>query len=328
VGRKRTTHNGLPPRLHPKAGKYWHVAKTDRKWTDLGPDLAAALQQYAQLEGAAPAVGTFAELADRYIRDGMGNLKPKTIKEYKRQKPKLVAVFGHLKVADIKPPHVARYLDMHPSPVSANREIALMSSMFRKGMRWGMAATNPCIGVEGNEEFERQRYITDDEFVKVRATMPEWIKCMMDLAYITALRERVLLDLKVNDFTTSGLLVTLNKTRQGKVRRKLFAPNEFLGTTFERAKKLRKDQASEWIFPSRFGRPYTTDGFQSIWQRRLTNSGVPDFHFHDIRAKALTDAEEMEMDAQLLAGHATKAMTERYIKFRRAVLTPTLGRML
>jgi integrase len=191
-----------------------------------------------------------------------------------------------------------------------------------------VAASNPCIGVEPNPEHERTRYITDEEFVKVRAAMPEWIQCLMDLAYITALRERVLLDLKVDDFTDSGLLVTLNKTRHGKLRRKLFMPDEFLGTTFERAKRIRKDQTCIMLFPTRFGSCYTTDGFQSIWQRRLKHSKVPDFHFHDIRAKALTDAEEMNLDAQLLAGHATKAMTDRYIKFRKPQASPTLRRVL
>lgn len=320
-----------------KAGKYWHVGNNPRKWTDLGANLPAALLQHRAIEGGTPLTGSVAELADRFIREGMGHLSAKTKKEYTRQKPKLVAVFGHMQVPDVQSKHVARYLDMHPSPVSANREIALLSSMFRKGIRWGMAAANPCLGVEPNPEHERTRYITDEEFVMVRSVMPEWIKCMMDLAYITALRERVLLDLRVDDFTEAGLLVTLNKTRQGKVRRKLFMPDEFLGTTFDKAKRIRKDPCCPFLFPSRTSKVYTTDGFQSIWQRRLrtlsdslvcTKQSPLDFHFHDIRAKALTDAEEMKLDAQLLAGHATKAMTERYIKFRRPEQTQSLGRVL
>lgn len=327
MGRSRSKHEGLPPRFHPKGGKYWHVGKRDRKWTDLGSVLAAALEHYRTIEGGTPTSGSFGELAGRFLLEGMGGLAAKTKKEYTRQKPKLVAVFGHMLVPDIKSKHVARYLDMHPSPVSANREIALMSSMFRKGIRWGMAASNPCLGVEPNPEHERNRYITDDEFVKVRSSMPEWIQCLMDLAYITALRERVLLDLTVDAFTDAGLLVTLNKTRQGKVRRKLFETDLFLGTIFERAKRIRK-VPSTWIFPTRAATPYTTDGFQSIWQRRLTRCGVPDFHFHDIRAKALTDAEQMQMDTQLLSGHATKAMVDRYIKFRKPQTSPTLGRVL
>lgn len=56
-----------------------------------------------------------------------------------------------------------------------------------------------------------------------------------------------------------------------------------------------------------------------MWNRvqvKWAESGGQRFTFHDIRAKALTDANGMGLDAQSLAGHATSAMTEHYIKQR------------
>ncbi|MCR2831641.1 hypothetical protein NR402_15325 [Acidithiobacillus ferrooxidans] len=38
------------------------------------------------------------------------------------------------------------------------------------------------------------------------------------------------------------------------------------------------------------------------------------FHFHDIRAAAITAADEAKMDAQGLAGHKSRSMTEAYIR--------------
>lgn len=56
-----------------------------------------------------------------------------------------------------------------------------------------------------------------------------------------------------------------------------------------------------------------------MWNRvqvKWADQGGQRFTFHDIRAKALTDAKAKGMDAQSLAGHATSAMTEHYIKRR------------
>lgn len=72
---------------------------------------------------------------------------------------------------------------------------------------------------------------------------------------------------------------------------------------------------------TRKGQPYTASGFDSIWQRamqRALGAGVLKERFteHDIRAKTLTDAAGLGQDAQKLAGHKSRAMTDRYIKTR------------
>ena len=56
-----------------------------------------------------------------------------------------------------------------------------------------------------------------------------------------------------------------------------------------------------------------------MWNRvqiKWAEQGGARFTFHDIRAKALTDAKNLGMDAQTLAGHSSAAMTEHYIKQR------------
>jgi integrase len=65
----------------------------------------------------------------------------------------------------------------------------------------------------------------------------------------------------------------------------------------------------------------TDAGFKAMWNRvqvKWAEQGGARFRFtfHDIRAKALTDAKRMGFDAQALAGHASAAVTEHYIKQR------------
>ena len=72
-------------------------------------------------------------------------------------------------------------------------------------------------------------------------------------------------------------------------------------------------------------------GLDSIWQRamrRALDKGLLKERFteHDIRAKTLTDADEQGQDAQRLAGHKSRAMTDRYIKTRRIEKVKPLAR--
>jgi integrase len=56
-----------------------------------------------------------------------------------------------------------------------------------------------------------------------------------------------------------------------------------------------------------------------MWNRvqvKWAEQGAERFTFHDIRAKALTDAHNQGMDAQAMAGHSSSVMTEHYIKQR------------
>lgn len=61
-----------------------------------------------------------------------------------------------------------------------------------------------------------------------------------------------------------------------------------------------------------------------MWNRvqvKWAKQGNERFTFHDIRAKALTDAKHRGLDAQALAGHASPTMTNNYINqrdFKRA----------
>ena len=60
----------------------------------------------------------------------------------------------------------------------------------------------------------------------------------------------------------------------------------------------------------------TTTGFNSAWRRLREAAGLTDVNFHDIRAKAITDAHQRKgLDyAQALAGHENRDQTEAYIK--------------
>jgi integrase len=56
---------------------------------------------------------------------------------------------------------------------------------------------------------------------------------------------------------------------------------------------------------------YDYEAFKSAWARAVERSGVKGLHFHDLRAKALTDKEESHgmQAARRMGAHSTEAQT-------------------
>ncbi len=165
------------------------------------------------------------------------------------------------------------------------------------------------------------RYISDQEFEGVKIIASELIAIVMDFAYITAMRKGDILKLRLDQITDEGIWIKQSKTGS----KQLYEWTDGLIDVVNRARALKRPIRGLYLFCTRQGQPYSDTGFKAMWNRvqvKWAESGGQRFTFHDIRAKALTDAKRMGMDAQSLAGHATSAMTEHYIKqreFKRVV---------
>ncbi len=140
----------------------------------------------------------------------------------------------------------------------------------------------------------------------------EQMKCIIELAYLTAARKSDLLKIKLSDIRKDGLHVTQQKTGKSQI----FTWSPGLKTIISRSKKLRRKHSSFFLFATRNGTPHTTSGFNSNWRRLKQKAGLPDIHFHDIRAKSITDAKRKygRDFAQELAGHASGEMTDAYVR--------------
>lgn len=133
----------------------------------------------------------------------------------------------------------------------------------------------------------------------------------MDFAYITALRKGDILNLRLDKITDERIWITQSKTGV----RQLYEWTDGLSEVVIRAKALKRPIRGLYLFCTRQGHPYSDTSFKTMWNRvqiKWAEQGGERFTFHDIRAKSLTDAKRMGLDAQSLAGHATAAMTEYY----------------
>lgn len=306
MGRRKRSNSFLPPRLRLKHGAYYHVPTIEGRqtWVFLSRDLSEALTKWAQREGHDKSGDTVAQAVDRFIAEIMPTKAEMTQRDYKRYAARIKRVFGDSRLTDIRTQDIARYLDERTAKIEGNREIAFLSSIYTKAIRWGWCSVNPCRGVERNDEAKRKRYLEDAEVEKLREKASDQMRAIIDLAVLTGMRKKDLLKIRLSDLLDDGIFVEQSKT--GK--RQVFEWTEALQEVVERAKKLRRRVGSLYLFANRDGQPYTTSGFDSMWLRVVKKSGLQDVRFHDFRAKAGSDAS----NATELLGHDDPRTTARY----------------
>lgn len=264
------------------------------------------------------------DLIERYETKALILLAPKTQRDYARNLRIIREWFGNAECDSIGLIDIYKLLDNFPSKVQGNRTVSVLSSVFSKGVRWGMVPINPCLGVERNKEKPRGRYIEDSEWEKILATCPPHIRVVAKFAYLTAMRKSDILSVK-NDQIDDEKGITVETKKTGKWL--LFSWSDALRECVAEARAI-SGAGSEHLFVSIYCTPWTTSGFDSSWRRHIKKTGICDVHFHDIRAKAATDAKNGTGSSdyvQKLLGHSSSAMTDIYVRRRTVeVISPVL----
>lgn len=325
VGRRRTKHKNLPPRLHLKRGRYYY----GRNQEFVGDNLADAMLAYGEREAARAGRRpvTFGELGEQYAAKMIPTKAPRTREDNMDELAMLFRVFKGAPLSAIAPHHVSGYRDgrfarkrkgrdeePRLATTRANREIALMSAVWNWGRDTGRTnLPNPCEGVRRNKEVGRDRYVTDQELQAVWEVACEPLRDALDLYHLTGQRVSDVLRMSLTDVREGCLWLRQRKT--GKPLR-LTLEGDLAGV-LERIKgrtfpaeavvtlALVRDEA---------GQRMTYDALSDRFQAARTKAGVH-FQLRDLRAKAATDLDDLAL-AQRLLGHASRSMTERYTKER------------
>jgi integrase len=166
---------GIERRLTIGSHPDWKVAaareeaKRLKRLIDQGRDPMAERHE----ERAAP---TVKDLAERYLLEHASKKRERgRIEDQSLVNQWVVPELGSLKVADVEFKYIDRLhrkitrggKDRKPTPVRANRTLALLSTMFNLAIRWKMRSDNPCKGVGRNYEDQRERYLDEDEIERL-----------------------------------------------------------------------------------------------------------------------------------------------------------------
>jgi len=351
VGRKRKDDSlGLPQRVYLRHGTFYY-AHLSGKWENLGRDLGSAKKRAEHYNDPTGTYGTMTWFLDQFVIDceqrvARKDLSQRTLDDYRDALVYLKRFFGEMLPSDIGPHHITEYLDtgmQEGRPVRANRERACLSSciswMMRNNHGGLQGKANPCMrasGVQRNAEWERDRYVTHDEYQAVfqRANRP--VRLMMELVYRTLQRPEidVLAWTPANVVRKAGAPVL--RFKQSKTGRQLDIALEGQFADIVTAAIGEVPVLHQPIVHTLTGTQYTYDGISALLKQaqdkvREKDTGMaemPSFGFRDLKGKGATDmwlAGVPIERIQLLCGHRSKATTEKYIKARwRETAAPNL----
>lgn len=139
--------------------------------------------------------------------------------------------------------------------------------------------------------------MSDGEFLEAFEAAPEPLQDALALALLTGLRQGDLRALRREALADDGIRVTEAKTGKRKVigwtdalrffvKRALARAETIAARPADPRKHRQKREVSAFVLTNRFGEPWTMAGLQTAFKRLET-----DWHFHDLRAKAASDAE-------------------------------------
>lgn len=321
MGRPRKSGKHLPKYVTVIHGAYWYAAPKQKRVRICEKGDDAALYKFL-LDKATPAgpATTMLDILDRYEREIVPTLQPRTQGDYRRHIKVLRAFCGHMAPNDLQPRDIGRFLDVPKGRIHRNKIIGVLSAVFTYAVgRWYEADRNPCLGVMRNPSKARRRYITDAELEAFRALLPERHRIAVDLALITGQRQGDLLSLKWTQVAAEG--ITFQQGKTGKRLRVKRSPA--LTAVLDRAQAMPPEvPKKEYVIRSRKGKRYRSEGFRAVWQRAMakavngyTKFGkvyppvlAERFTFHDIRAKSVSDSKSLQ-EAMERAGHTSMGMT-------------------
>jgi integrase len=272
-------------------------------------------------------------LFDLYEAECIPQLQWRSQRDYRGILVILRREFGDDEARDVKPRKVYNFINVPKGRVHRNRMVTILSTVFIKAMgRWCLDEdlTNPCTVVERWPTRPRDRYVTNEEFETFRATTCPQVQIAMDLALLIGQRQGDIVGMKWSQVKTEN--IPRDKWHiaidQGKTRKKLaIFISKAVEDVLDRAWLMEPHWPREYVIRTnpKFGEKglrYTEDGFRAMWQRYMrawAAAGNPRFHYHDLRAKCISDNKDFDA-AYLLSGHIDPKMTRgTYDRSRREV---------
>jgi integrase len=282
-------------------------------------------EQKKYLEEIAPEIPkpqyTFDELMAWYLELPVAKKKRSYNTDVEKSKP-LKRYFGKMAADKIKPSMVESFQDKmlksklrfgsNYKPATVNRMVALMKRVFNLAIREDMVLKNPCWKVTMlKEDNKRDRILSGDEFNRLLAELPAYLKPIISLAYYSGMRRGEILKLtwkKVN-MQEGYLDLEPEDTKNSEPRRIYF--NDVLLDIFKRAGKVR-NLKHDFVFTYK-GKPIKE--FREGFNKALERAGIENFHPHDLRHTFNTNMRKARVDQTVimkLTGHKTLAMFTRY----------------
>lgn len=325
-----TRKDGLPRRVYLRHGRYFFVAP-DGRWHPLTRErqgLPAMYRALAALTDAEATSDRMPAVITRWADDRRTGWSASTARNMDRICLHMAKRFQEFRPAQVTAPVAHQYLrDLLDRPRTYNMHRSVLRQVLSRAALEGLRdGHNPVDDVPARVLRDRQRIVTDAEVAAIKAALMQAKRggqahcVMIDLCMLTGQRIGDVLRMRWQDVTDAGVLVD-----QGKTGAKLLIQWSPPLRAAVDACAVGRDRIGHLLVQST-GNPYRYSGVRSAWVRALARAGIEDLHIHDLRGRAGADAADESgiYSAQLLLGHKSVRMTERYVegKTRRVAQAP------
>lgn len=329
MGRKRAPGNEWMPKgvFFRPSGYYWKPGGSTEKLAPADATKAEVWVAYEKVIEGRKNCFMFKHLWKKFLASAdFADLAPRTQKDYHAHEKYILAVFGEAEAKSIKPEHIRRYMDARGkrSRVQANHEHSSMSRVYRWGYQRGYVPGNPCVGVDKYPKPQRDRYITDGEYIAIYNHASDPVKAAMEIAYLCAARVSDVLKMNWNQIMDKGIFIQQGKTGIKQIK----AWTDRLRSAVDICRPWGEEGP---VIKTMYGERYSYKGFNEAWRKARTAAadslGVPlDCTFHDLKAKGISDYEGTGRDKQQFSGHKTE--TQVLVYDRKTKVSPTLNRKM
>jgi integrase len=197
--------------------------------------------------------------------------------------------FGDLSIAQFNRPEKIRPVILRwrnrfaDRPRTADYALQVISRVLSHAVNLGKLAGNPCEGFKLLYSVDRSGRRTDNDIATLKRTCSAEINWAVDLAAHTGLRRGDLLRLSWSHIGDDAIVITTSKSNH---KREAVIP------LYDALKSVLADipRRSPIILTNSKLRPWTVDGFSTVFNKAKRAAGMADadLHFHDLRGTAAT----------------------------------------
>ena len=251
-----------------------------------------------------------------------------------RQSPEFPARFK-LALAAVEPTQVRQlHHRLSHAPSIANMVVGTLSLMYRLAGDWGLVSEgcNPCRSVVKYPHRKRERFLTDEEFIRLGQVVDEVetevgaspaAVAAIRLLMLTGCRKSEILTLRWEHVALDAGELRLRDSKTGA--RVISLPP----MAVKLLAGLPRGPDSPWVIPGRYPGTHLRD-LADAWKVIRTLARLDDVRFHDLRhsfaSRAVALGESSLMIGKLL-GHSQVETSTRYAHFARNSVDKSAARI-
>lgn len=346
-------YKGLPPNLYyDKSNDIYRYRRPDTgKFTNIGKDRAKAISAAKQLNSIlmvgqdliASVLGTNPTLSDfinnRFTQEILPEkqLSSNTLRDYNNKLEYIHKHLGERLIDEITVKNISDFLQQFP-PTNSNRYRSLLCIIFKHAVAEGLCEASPAANTLNRKLVKQRTRLKLEAYQAIYNISEPWFKNALDIALLTLQRREDVSRMKFSDIKDGCLYVIQKKTEKHGAAAHIKI--EIGPDLAEVIKRCRDDIVSPYIIHRKPDRSvasqkkehytqvtpdYLSKQFAAVRDQtglfdNISTAEKPSLH--EIRSLGIKLYEDAGYDAQNLAGHTDRKMTELYKKGHEIEWTP------